>query len=161
MKNKTNNNNKKVPNSLLWLFEANSLVKKQYLRDLDFIKKHTTVEYVVLSPRDGVHLQNLQQCHPVLAELTEYAHKIGLKVALHLVTHEGFYHAIFQTGNHPAIDQAQIFHISDPARAQAITRDIELVTDENGYAEYTHTAVWGRSKIAPKVDFPTSNQESP
>jgi len=149
MKNKTNNNNKKVPNSLLWLFEANSLVKKQYLRDLDFIKKHTTVEYVVLSPRDGVHLQNLQQCHPVLAELTEYAHKIGLKVALHLVTHEGFYHAIFQTGNHPAIDQAQIFHISDPARAQAITRDIELVTDENGYAEYTHTAVWGRSKIAP------------
>ncbi len=140
---------KEIPNSLLWNFESNSLVQKKYLKDLDFIKENTTVNYVVISPRNGVILQNLQQCHEAFKELTEYAHKIGLKVGLHLVTHKGFYNAIFSTGNHPAIDQAELFPISDPKKAQAITNDIELTADENGCAEYTHTAVWGRSKIMP------------
>lgn len=140
---------REVPNSLLWNFEYNSLVKKKYLKDLDFIKANTSVNYVVISPRNGVQLKNLQQCHGMLQELTEHAHQIGLKVALHLVANTGFYNAIFSTGNHPAIDQAEVFPISDPDKAEAITRDIELIADENGYAEYTHKAIWGRSKIMP------------
>ena len=140
---------KQIPNILLWNFESYSLEKKRYLQELDFIKENTLVDYVAISPRNGVHLQNLQQCHGILKEITEYAHKIGLKIILHLVAHEGFYNAIFTTGNHPAIDQAQIFPIANPQNAQAITRDIELITDENGFAEFYHQAIWGRKKIMP------------
>lgn len=140
---------KEIPNSLLWIFETKDLVKKKYLKDLDFIKNNTTVDYITISPRDGVHLQNLQQCHGVIKEIVEYAHKIGLKICLHLVTHEGFYHAIFATNNHPAIDQAELFPIPNPKKAQAIVNDIELVLDDEGCAKYSHKAIWGRSKIMP------------
>lgn len=140
---------KALPCSILWNFETESLIKKKYLRDLDFIKENTVATHVVISPRNGVHLQNLQQCHEVIREITEHAHKIGLKVCLHLVTKEGFYNSVFITNNHPAIDQAELFPIPDPKKAEAITHDIELIADENGCAEYTHTAVWGRSKIMP------------
>jgi len=117
---------KEIPNSLLWIFETKDLVDKKYLKDLDFIKNNTMADYITISPRDGVHLQNLQQCHGVIKEIVEYAHKIGLKICLHLVTHEGFYNAIFATNNHPAIDQAELFPIPDPKKAQAIVNDIEL-----------------------------------
>lgn len=140
---------KRIPNSLLWIFESKDLIKKKYLKDLDFIKKHTTVDYITISPRDGVHLQNLQQCHSVIKELTEYAHKIGLKICLHLVANEGFYNALFATGNHPAIEQTELFPIPDREKAQAIVNDIELVADDEGYAQYSHKAIWGRSKIMP------------
>ena len=140
---------KEIPNSLLWIFESKDLAGKKYLRDLDFIRSNTAVNFVVISPRNGVHLQNLQQCHGVIGEMTAYAHRIGLKIGLHLVTREGFYNAIFSSGNHPAIDQAQIFPIADPKKAQAITHDIELTLNQNGYARFTHQAIWGRSKIAP------------
>lgn len=139
----------KIPNSLLWILESNDLVKKKYLKDLDFIKEHTAVDYITISPRNGVRLQNLQQCHGVIKEITEYAHKIGLKICLHLVTNEGFYHAIFATGNHPAIDQAELFPIPDPSRAQAIVNDIELIADDEGYAKYCYKAIWARNKIMP------------
>lgn len=140
---------KEVPNSLVWVFESKDLVKKKYLKDLDFIKEHTTVNYIAISPRDGVHLQNLQQCHNVIKEIVEYAHQIGLKICLHLVTTEGFYNAVFSTNNHPAIDQAELFPIADPKKAQAIVNDIELIVDDEGYAKYSYKAVWGRSKVMP------------
>ena len=99
----------KVPTSLLWIFESKDLTGRKYLRDLDFIKEHTAVDYVTISPRDGVRLQNLQQCHAAFSELVDYAHKLGLKICLHLVTSEGFYHALFATDNPPAVDQAELF----------------------------------------------------
>ena len=140
---------KETPNALLWIFQTKDLVKKKYLKDLDFIKNNTSVNYVAISPREGVHLQNLQQCHEVIKEIVEYAHQIGLKICLHLVTAEGFYNALFTTNNHPAVDQVAVFPIPDPKKAQAIVNDIELVADDDGYAEYTYQAIWGRSKIMP------------
>lgn len=140
---------KGIPNALAWHFQSETLVNKKYLKDLDFIKENTTVDYVLVSPSAGLHLQNLQQCHGVLKELVEHAHKIGLKICLHLVTHSGFYNVAFITDNHPAIDQVELFPIADPKKAQAIVNDIELVADDNGCASYCYKPIWARSKIMP------------
>ena len=137
------------PLSMVWGFTPYSLTKKKYLKELDFIKNHTSVTHLIISPREGVHLQNLQQCHPVLEELVAYAHQIGLKVSLHLVTAEGFYNAAFITDNSAAADQVEVFPIPERNHAQGLTRDIELVADEEGFAIFTHTALWGRSKLMP------------
>lgn len=140
---------RKIPIPLLWIIEPSHLEKKKYLKDLDFIKQNTCVNHITLTPREGVQLNNLQQCHEAIKELTDYAHKIGLEISLHLCPHNGFYNAIFITGNHPAIDQAELFPIPNPEQAPAIVNDIELLTDDDGYAQYSHKAVWGRSKIMP------------
>ncbi len=91
----------------------------------------------------------MQQCHGVIKELVEYAHKLGLKVELHFNDSTGFYNAILFTNNEPAVDQVELFPIPDPKKAAALVNDIELVTDENGFAEYTHSSKWARKKIMP------------
>ena len=140
---------RKLPKPLLWIFESYSLTNKKYIDELDFIKANMSVNHIAISPRNGVSLNNLQQCHQLIKEITEYAHKIGLEISLHLVPYSGFYNAVFLTGNHPAIDQAELFPIDNPQKAEAIVNDIELTADENGFASGTHKAVWGRKKIMP------------
>ena len=70
-------------------------------------------------------------------------------MALHFTDSNGFYNSIFQTNNVPAVDQVELFPIPDPQKAAALTNDIELMTDEHGFAEYTHTPKWARKKIMP------------
>ena len=140
---------KEIPNSLLWIFESYDLKNRNYLKDLDFIRENTAVNHITVSVRNGVQLQNTQQCHGVMKELVEYAHRLGLKVSLHLTDSKGFYNAIFSTGNVAPVDQVEVFPIPDPEKAAAIINDIELVADESGFAQYTFTAQWGRSKIMP------------
>ncbi|MBO5725690.1 MAG: hypothetical protein J6S00_01355, partial [Clostridia bacterium] len=140
---------KKLRNPIVWVFEYKDLIKKNYLKELDFIKENMSVDHVCISARDGVQLENTKQCHPVIKEMTEHAHKIGLEISLHLSPYTGFFNAAFSTGNHPAIDQVQIFPIDDPKKAQGIVNDIEFTLDENGYAYQTHNAKWGRSKMMP------------
>ncbi len=140
---------RKLRNSLLWVFEYNDLIKKNYLESLDFIKENTSVDHICISPRNGVQIQNLKQCHGVLKEITEYAHKIGLEISVHLQGESGFFNAAFSSGDHPAIQQVQLFPIDSPKKAQGIVNDIELELDENGYAYYSHKAVWGRKSIMP------------
>ena len=141
---------KGIPNTLLWDFNASSLRNKQYLKDLDFIREHTAVDYLDISAREGVQLENLQQCHDVIAEMVEHAHKIGLKICLHLQPSSGFFNASVFGGDYdPAIDQVQLFPIPDPTRAEGLICDVELTADESGQATYTHTAKWGRAKIMP------------
>ena len=99
---------KEVPSLLLFGFRKDVLKNRKYLSDLDFIKEHLAVDYVAIAPRSGMRLHNLQQCHGAFREFVAHAHEIGLKVALHLVTHEGFYNAAFQTNNLPAVDGAEV-----------------------------------------------------
>ena len=141
---------KEIPNTIGWGLKTEDLVKKKYLEDLDFIKSNTTADYVIIGPCGGVHLQNLQQCHGVIKEITEYAHKIGLKINLKFVTSEGFHNAPVNVVDYPpAVDQVQLFPIPNPEKAEAIVSDIELVADEEGFAKYSHKAVWARGKIMP------------
>lgn len=140
---------KEIPNSLLWIFESYDLKNKRYLNDLEFIKNNMAVNHITVSVRNGVQLQNLQQCHCVIKELVEEAHKLGLKVALHFNNINGLYNSINKTDNIPAVDQIELFPIPYSDKAAALVNDIELVTDKNGFCEYTHTAKWGRKKIMP------------
>ncbi len=138
-----------VPKPLLWTFESYDLMNKRYLKDLDFIKENICVNHITISVRNGVQLQNIGQCHNVMKELVEYAHKLGLKVSLHFTDSMGFYNSIFQTDNIAAVDQVELFPIPDPQKAAALVNDIELVADDEGFATYTHTAKWARKKIMP------------
>lgn len=140
---------KELPNPLLWTFESYDLKNKNYLKDLEFIKNNMSVNQITISVRNGVQLQNLQQCHGVMKELVERAHELGLKVSLHFTDSKGFYNAIFQTNNIAAVDQVELFPIPDPDKAASLVNDIELITDEEGFAAYTYTPQWGRKKIMP------------
>ena len=138
-----------IPSSIVWVFEAYDIKNKRYLKDLEFIKNNMAVNHIVVSVRNGVELQNTQQCHGIFSEFVEKAHELGLKVSLHFTDSMGFYNSIFKTDNVPAVDQVEIFPIPDPKKAAALVNDIELVTDGNGFVEYTHTPKWARKKIMP------------
>jgi hypothetical protein len=143
------NMTKEIPNPLVWVFESYDLKNKRYLKDLEFIKNNMAVNHIAVSVRNGVQLYNIQQCHGVMSELVEHAHKLGLKIDLQFHATNGFHNAAVKTDNIPAVDQVQLFPIPDPKKAAALVNDIELITDENGFAEFTHTAKWARSKIMP------------
>ena len=138
-----------IPSSIVWVFEAYDIKNKRYLKDLEFIKNNMAVNHIVVSVRNGVELQNTQQCHGIFSEFVEKAHELGLKVSLHFTDSMGFYNSIFKTDNVPAVDQVELFPIPDPKKAAALVNDIELVTDGNGFVEYTHTPKWARKKIMP------------
>ena len=141
---------KEIPNALLWYFDHTTLKNKKYLRDLDFIKKNTKVNYLMLRGEPGVNVSNPEQCYPAFKELVEYAHKIGLKIMLHIPGQEGFLNTAFTNlTNIPEVDQGQLFPIPNPETSEAITCDYEMTLDENGFAEFTHTPKWSRPKIAP------------
>lgn len=141
---------KDIPNGLLWYFDHTSLSKKKYLSDLDFIKQNTKCNYLMLRGEHGVNFSNRQQCSPVLKELVEHAHEIGLKIMLHIPCQEGFLNVPFAPFNNPPeVDQAQLFPVPNPEESEAITCDYECVLDENGFARFTHTPKWSRPKIAP------------
>ena len=138
-----------IPNPLLWTFESYDLKNKNFLKDLEFIKNNMYVNHITISVRNGVQLQNLQQCHGVMKELVKRAHELGLKVSLHFTDSKGFYNAIFQTNNIAAVDQIELFPIPDPEKAAALVNDIELITDEEGFASYSYAPRWARKKIMP------------
>lgn len=142
---------KEVPNGLLWYFDSDALKNKKYIKDLDFIKENTLCTHVMIRCEKGVNIENYQQCHGAFSEIVKHAHKIGLKIMLHISPVPGFANAAVTTakGTPPEIDQAQVFHIPDTENAEAITRDYEMVADENGCAQFKHTAMWSRTKIAP------------
>ena len=143
------NMTKEIPNSLLWIFESYDLKNKRYLKDLEFIKNNTAVNRIGISVRNGVQLYNIQQCHEVMSELVEHAHKLGIKVDLQFNNADGWYNTPVLPDNAAVLDQVQLFPIPDPKKAAALVNDIELTTDENGFAEFTHTAKWARPKIMP------------
>lgn len=143
---------KAVPKSLVWDFNADNLRGRQYIDDLNFIKNNLDVDNVMLSATAGIRLKDRRQCHGFIKEITEYAHKIGLTISLHLYAYDGFYNALpFTTGeeNSVAEARAQLFPIPDPKKASAIVSDIELVADENGCARYVFRPAWARPKIMP------------
>ena len=141
---------KEIPNGLLWYFDSDSLRHKRYLKDLDFIKEHTECNYVMLRGEAGLNFMNAQQCHPIFRELVEHAHEIGLKVMLHICPSNGFLNTPpnAPAGTAKEIVQAQVFPIWDPENSEAITRDYEMIADENGYAEFKHELMWSRDKLA-------------
>ena len=123
------NMTKEIPNSLLWIFESYDLKNKRYLKDLEFIKNNTAVNRLGISVRNGVQLNNIQQCHEVMSELVEHAHKLGIKVDLQFNNADGWYNTPVLPENAAVLDQVQLFPIPDPKKAAALVNDIELISN--------------------------------
>lgn len=140
-----------TPRPMIWGININNIKNKQYLKELDFIRENTLVNIIYLSPGNGVQMENLQQCHGVMKEYVDYAHKLGFKVVFRQSHMEGFFNAgINADPDTPIeIDQGQIFTIEETKDAEGIVNDYEVTADENGYAVIEHKAQWGRNKIRP------------
>ena len=110
------------------IIDRNTIIKN-YLKDLEFIKNNMSVNQITISVRNGVQLQNLQQCHGVMKELVKHAHELGLKVSLHFTDSKGFYNAIFQTNNIAAVDQIET--VDDTG----LLRCFRLAEEEAGVVE--------------------------
>lgn len=140
----------KVPNPLFWHFTKQHLKDKHYLKDIDYIAENLDVDYIAIATLEGIVLGNTEQCHGFLKEMADRCHSHGIGFGVHLEPYKGFYNAnVFGGKFPPPYDQVQLFPISDPKKAEAIINDYEIVLDEKGYGEVTHTAKWGRVKIMP------------
>lgn len=135
----------------MYILGRGSIKGKEYLSELDFIRENTECNYILTHPGGGVWETCSQQTYPVLKDLVEHAHEVGLKVVIRLHPSQGFNNSgvVPQQGTAPEVDQAKVFHIPNPMESDAITQDYEMTADENGYAEFVHTAKWSRPKIAP------------
>lgn len=142
---------KTIPRPMIVGLHKGNIRNKAYLRELDHIRENTLVNIIYLSAGGGVDMENLQQCHALLKEYVDYAAKLGLKVVFRQSHLEGYFNAGISTapGTPIELDQAQIFTIDDPSKAEGIVNDYEAVADENGYAAIQHRAKWARNKIRP------------
>lgn len=138
-----------IPNAIIWDFNYKSLYGKKYLKDIEFLKNNTSCDMVIISPRAGIQIGNYRQCHDVIAEITEKAHGIGLKIGLHLPSADGFYNAPVNAASAPEIDQALLFPLDNTQDAEGVVHEYEMIADENGYACCQHQSKWVRQKIRP------------
>lgn len=140
-----------IPRPTIWGLNLNNIKNKQYLKDLDYIHENTLINTIYLSFGNGVQMENTQQCHKLMEEYVQYAHSLGLKVVFRQSHAEGFFNAGVDApaGTPIEVEQAQIYTIDDPSKAEGIVNDYETIADENGYALITHTAKWNRNKIRP------------
>lgn len=127
---------KRVPNAMQWQFNDQSLKRKQYLKDLDFIKEHTDVNMINIATVHGAVPEGNKQFHDDLMELVEYAHKLGIGIVLRNTHVKGFFN-----------DEPHI--IEDQRNAQGLVYDSEGVLDHEGYFTATQVARWARPKLKP------------
>lgn len=138
-----------IPTIMYWDFSSKALMGKKYLKDLEFLKKNTACDLVVISPRAGVHIGNYHQCHDAIAEITEKAHSLGIKLGIHLPTGDGHYNAPVNAVSIPEVDQGFIFSLDSKQDAEGLIHEYEIVADKNGYACCQHQTKWARQKLRP------------
>jgi len=132
------------PVAMTWQFNAESLKRRQYLKDIDFIKANTLVDLLSVAPVDQVNPEDRDQFHDAFKELVEYAKTKGIRVILRQQPGmKGFFNAGVDGGD------AGTYVLEDQSEAQGIALESEAELDANGFATVTETAKWGRNKIRP------------
>jgi len=133
-----------VPVSMVWQFNAQSLSRRQYLKDIDFIRANTWVDSLWIAPLDGVNPEDADQFHDAFKELVDYAKTKGMKTLLRQKPGlKGFFNASVDGGD------AGTYVLDNPQDAQGIAYESEVVADAQGFARVTETAKWARNKIRP------------
>ncbi len=127
---------KKVPVAMQWQFNVESLRKKKYLKDLDFIKANTEVNLINIATTNGAVTRDNPSLVKDMRELVEYAHSLGIRIVLRTTLIKGFFN------NSPHI-------IDDQNNAQGLVYDNEGVVGEDGFVEFTQTPKWNRAKVLP------------
>ncbi|MBQ0031453.1 MAG: hypothetical protein KBT68_01485 [bacterium] len=132
------------PVPMVWQFNAETLKRKQYLKDIDFIEANTLVDLLAVAPVDHVNPEDPDQFHDAFKEMVEYARAKGIRVVLRQQPNmKGFFNASVDGGD------AGTYVIEDQSEAQGIAYESEATLDAEGFASVTETAKWGRNKIRP------------
>lgn len=132
------------PVPMVWQFNGYSLSRKQYLKDIDFIKANTLVDLLAVAPVDHVNPEDSDQFHDAFKEMVVYAKAKGIRVVLrNQHSMKGFFNASVDGGD------AGTYVIEDQSEAQGIAYESETTLDADGFASVTETAKWGRNKIRP------------
>ena len=141
----------RLPVPLVWQVDFNTLSRKQYLKDIDYLRDHTVADVLQLAPVEGVMPEDADQFHDPVKELVEYARSRGFRVILRTSPPtKGFFslgaftgkNGIPVTGPLPCV-------IEDQSMAQALTVDVEETLDADGFAALKSEARWNRDKIMP------------
>lgn len=133
-----------VPVPMVWQFNAESLSRRQYLRDVDFIKENTLVDLLAVAPVGHVNPEDPDQFHDAFKEMVEYAKAKGIRVVLRGEPNmKGFFNA--------GVDGADAgtYVIENQSEAQGIAYETVTNLDTTGFVSVTETAKWGRNKLRP------------
>ena len=141
----------RLPVPLVWQVDSGTLTRRQYLKDIDYLRANTIADVLQLAPVEGVIPEDTDQFHKPVKELVEYARTRGFRVILRTSPGtKGFFslgatsgaNGIPITGPLPCV-------LDDPSKAQALTVDVEGTLDAEGYAILESTAKWNRDKVMP------------
>lgn len=133
-----------VPVPMVWQFDDKSLVRKQYLRDIDFISENTLVDLLAVAPVGRVNPEDPDQFHDAFKELVEYANSKGIRTVLRSEPNmKGFFNASVDGGD------GGTYIIENQGEAQGIAYESESKLDSSGFAIVSERGGWGRNKLRP------------
>lgn len=133
-----------VPVPMVWQFNAGSLTRRQYLKDIDFISRNTLTDVLAVAPVGQVNPEDPDQFHDAFKELVEYARTKGIRVILRHEPHtKGFFNAGVDGGD------GGTYIMENQDEAQGIAYESEVRLDASGFATVTENAKWGRNKLRP------------
>lgn len=72
----------RLPVPLVWQVDFRTLSRRQYLKDIDYLREHTRADLLQLAPVEGVMPEDADQFHDPVKELVEYARSRGFRVIL-------------------------------------------------------------------------------
>lgn len=134
---------------LCWFLMSESLRRRKYREEIDFIKANTETDMLLVMPETGVITEDYDQCHSLMADLVGYAHSKGIGITLYASLGRGFFNGGMDPNVSDAVGHLEMFTIKRPEDAQGIAISGETTADADGFAVYTHEAKWGRRKIRP------------
>ena len=131
------------PVPMVWQYNGNTLSRKQYLKDVDFIKANTLVDVLAVATVDHVNPEDPEFCRE-FAEMVRYARSKGIRTILRCQPgFKGFFNA--------SVDGADegTYILENQDEAQGIAYEEEVTLDKDGFASVTFEARWARNKIRP------------
>ena len=141
----------KLPVPMVWQVNSDTLSRRQYIKDIDYLREHTRADILHLAPVEGVMPEDMDQFHAPVKELVEYARSRGFRVILRTSPRtKGFFSVgAFSGKNGVPVSGPLPCVLEDQSRAQALTVDVEGTLDADGFVALESTAKWNRGKIMP------------
>ena len=115
------------PVPMVWQYNGNTLSRKQYLKDVDFIKANTLVDVLAVATVDHVNPEDPEFCRE-FAEMVRYARSKGIRTILRCQPgFKGFFNA--------SVDGADegTYILENQDEAQGIAYEEEVTLDKDGF----------------------------
>ena len=72
----------RLPVPMVWQVNYDTLSRRQYIKDIDYLRAHTRADILQLAPVEGVMPEDADQFHAPVKELVEYARSRGFREIL-------------------------------------------------------------------------------